>query len=1001
MISTIFYCCLAFSGISFLLMISLLLRSHFFEHKAPKTVAFCDLLDYATLVDEQVIALKSGALLSMYEVRLPDLSVLPDKQIAHIYELCQKALLKLIGNYCVQVDLVRSHDRDYIPFLPHNMPRDCANASHKQALALVRRFEQERAQIFAREGSFNSHLYLSITYVGVSSTTQHLEDLLNLEGNRGADARKQTLKLVAEFKSACQNVVDTLELCFKVTPLGSRDFMLPSALNTTAIGLDPNRALLVTGTDAEAEAAAHVTAANTTGATNGSGATTGTTSGVTGSSVNSNSSTSTTTKPAATAYSANSASAVATTDVAGVGEADVETDATTAAYVARQQEHLRHAASAPLQVATTDKEQVPPAPSLEHIATQAQATATLKWEHTREGHWPYHAGLTFIHLCLTGKQHPIALPGSRCYLDAILSTEDYRHNYTPQIGDKYIAVIALEGLPTRTHEGLVNALAALPFSYRFNSRFIYFDTLKSTLLLEKYRRYWAQKSKGLIAQIFNLQHARVNQNAMDQVEQLDKAKRALDSNEVVFGSYTATLILMERDLSTLQEHTKLTIAAIEDLGLSARVETVNATEAFLGSLPGHYFENLRRPIVSQDVLIDLLPLSAPDCGDMLSPNPLYGAHASTLMQVRTKGRSSFYLNVHEQDLGNSLVIGPSGSGKSVLLAELMINLLRYPSMRVFAFDKGCSFYGLTKALGGQHITFDNSTAALCPLESLQNELDFDYALEYLQMLLRLNGVEVEPAERNELSDCLHILSVRPPQQRTLSDLHLILTSRRLKEALAPYTKRQNTHCLLDSDHNLDFNAALTTFECASIFESSQSFSLPVFKQIFHLIAQQFDGRPAAIILDEAWLMLQDETFAAELITWFKTLRKFNAIVILATQSLTDLEQSPHFINLLECAKTRFYLANFDANTELLRNTYQRLGLSLKEVNLIANAEPKRDYYFVKNEQRSLFNLVLSPLELNLLSLAGDHNKELVDRLMAQYGDKFYEHLPSKPQPRVA
>ena len=1034
MISTIFYCCLAFSIISFLLMISLLLRSHFFEHKAPKTVAFCDLLDYATLVDEQVIALKSGALLSMYEVRLPDLSVLPDKQIAHIYELCQKALLKLIGNYCVQVDLVRSHDRDYIPFLPHNMPRDSANASHEQALALVRHFEQERAQIFAREGSFNSHLYLSITYVGVSSTTQHLEDLLNLEGNRGADARKQTLKLVAEFKSACQNVVDTLELCFKVTPLGSRDFMLPSALNTTAIGLDPNRALLVTGTDTEVEAAAHAaaaaanTGANTesvaatvsgvaTGATvsgvatgaTGSGVATGATgSGVaTGATDLSTSRTSTTAKTADAAHSASSAcasvssAAAATDDIAVEREADVETDATTAAYVARQQEHLRHAASAPLKMATTNKEQLPPAPSREQIATQAQATATLKWEHTREGHWPYHAGLTFIHLCLTGKQHPIALPGSRCYLDAILSTDDYRHNYTPQIGDKYIAVIALEGLPTRTHEGLVNALAALPFSYRFNSRFIYFDTLKSTLLLEKYRRYWAQKSKGLIAQIFNLQHARVNQNAMDQVEQLDKAKRALDSNEVVFGSYTATLILMERDLSTLQEHTKLTIAAIEDLGLSARVETVNATEAFLGSLPGHYFENLRRPIVSQDVLIDLLPLSAPDCGDMLSPNPLYGAHASTLMQVRTKGRSSFYLNVHEQDLGNSLVIGPSGSGKSVLLAELMINLLRYPGMRVFAFDKGCSFYGLTKALGGQHITFDNSTAALCPLESLQNELDFDYALEYLQMLLRLNGVEVEPAERNELSDCLHILSVRPPKQRTLSDLHLILTSRRLKEALAPYTKRQNTHCLLDSDHNLDFNAALTTFECASIFESSQSFSLPVFKQIFHLIAQQFDGRPAAIILDEAWLMLQDETFASELITWFKTLRKFNAIVILATQSLTDLEQSPHFINLLECAKTRFYLANFDANTELLRNTYQRLGLSLKEVNLIANAEPKRDYYFVKNEQRSLFNLVLSPLELNLLSLAGDHNKELVDRLMAQYGDKFYEHLPSKPQPHVA
>ena len=919
MTTVLIYLSLSFAVLMILMMLVLIYRSHFYQIRHSKHGALCDLLDYASMVDDHVLLLKSGGLLATYEIKLPDLAVMSVNQIKHIYELSQKALLKLSGNYCVQVDLVRNADENYVPFVSSDID-------------VVQDFERQRQELFATQGCFASRLYLSITYVGVSKTETFLERLVSADTNVTIDEQSQTLKIISDFKAACNNVTDTLALSFKVRPLTIKELHLPQGhvpLLPPCANPEAETAYTTqTATQAVAAPAATVTASTPVTLThNGNAATLG--------------------------------ADVATHDEA---ESETEAEAKAKAKAEAKAEAERH------------------------------DIAASKFAAVENGHFLYHEGLSFIHQCITGLKHKIALPQSRCYLDAVLSTEDFTHGYTPQIGKMKLAIIAIEGLPARSHEGLLNSLASLPFSYRFNTRFIYFDSLTSSFLLDKYRRYWAQKSRGLLAQIFNLQHARVNQNAIDKVAELDKAKRALDNNEVVFGAYTATLIMMAENEMTLSAQSKLAIQAIENIGLSARVETVNATDAFFGSLPGHYFENLRRPIISQDVLLDMLPLSAPDCGEMTSPNPLYGSHASPLMQVRTSGLSAYYLNVHEQDLGNSLVVGPPGSGKSVLLGELIVNLLRYQGMRIFAFDKGYSFYALTKALGGTHITFDNTKSDLCPLEQLQSELDFDYAISYLEMLLRLNGHSITPPERNELLDCLHILANRVSNKRSLSDLHLILASRDLKEALAPYTKWHNSSCLIDGTTNIGFISHLTTFECGDIFKASSTFSLPVLKQVFHLIEKQFDGRPAAIILDEAWLMLQDQTFGDELIKWFKTLRKFNAIVILATQSLTDLEQSPHFINLLECAKTRFFLANSDASTDLLRPIYQRLGLSASEVDLIAAAAPKRDYYFVKNDQRILFNLLLSKQELQLLSVAGDHNKDRIDRLYAQYGPRFYRHL---------
>ena len=599
-----------------------------------------------------------------------------------------------------------------------------------------------------------------------------------------------------------------------------------------------------------------------------------------------------------------------------------------------------------------------------------------------------HAALSFIMQCLYGKDIKLRYPQHALYLDALLSCADLTTGLTPKLGDKYIACVAIDGLPSESFSGMLNTLAALPCTARFHTRFICFDDLQSAFLLERYRRFWTQKSRGILSQIFNLP-GRVNTNALAKVEEIDSAKAALDSRQENFGSYTALIVLQEEDFAKLQQVASLCVQQIEALGFGARIETVNSLEAFLGALPGHSKENLRRPLLSQSVLTDLLPLSQPWEGEREAPSPLIGHNAGPLMQVRTAGKGRFYLNLHQKDVGNTIVIGPPGAGKSVLLQALMVNFLRYPQARIYAFDKGYSFYALASALGGEHVVLGDVQSAFCPLQQLDKPGELNFGISFCELLFRLGELTLNPQQRLELTQTLQLMSSLPAAERTLSDLHLLLSSTAMKDALAPYTLLGNARAILDSTQNLSFTTDLTVFECGSLFEQNLRYSLPLLKQLFHLIELSFDGRPIMLVLDEAWMMLRDETFALELLKWFKTLRKHNVLVVLATQSLTDLASSSLFEIFLECAQSRIFLPNFDAQSVVLAPIYQQLGVNTTELAALVQAEPKRDYLFKKGAHSVIFDLALTPEELRLMSFAGDHCKSQVDALMAAYGPLFF------------
>jgi type IV secretory pathway VirB4 component len=139
----------------------------------------------------------------------------------------------------------------------------------------------------------------------------------------------------------------------------------------------------------------------------------------------------------------------------------------------------------------------------------------------------------------------------------------------------------------------------------------------------------------------------------------------------------------------------------------------------------------------------------------------------------------------------------------------------------------------------------------------------------------------------------------------------------------------------------------------------------VLSYLFHRIEGRLDGRPTLLIIDEGWLALDDTGFARQLREWLKTLRKKNASVIFATQSLADIETSAIAPALIESCPTRLFLPNERAIEPQITAIYRRFGLNDWQIEIISRATPKRDYYCQSRRGNRLFELGLGEVALAL------------------------------------
>ena len=453
--------------------------------------------------------------------------------------------------------------------------------------------------------------------------------------------------------------------------------------------------------------------------------------------------------------------------------------------------------------------------------------------------------LRWLQYCVTGINHPVLLPKQPIFLDAILASQEMWTGVVPRIGRKFLQVVAIDGFPLESYPGILNALAEQPIEYRWSSRFIFLDSVEALAAIENFRSKWRQKVRGFFDQAFNLNTGRVNQFAADMVADADALQRDIQAGDIAAGYYTSVVLLLHEDRRQLVEAATALEKAINLHGFTARIETVNTLEAWLGALPGHGYENVRRPLLHSLNLADLIPTSSIWTGLDHAPCPLYPAGAPPLMHCVTHGATPLRLNLHVRDVGHTFVFGPVGAGKSTLLGLLAAQLRRYDGMAIYAFDKGRSMYPLTKAIGERHgaqhfsIGDDGDALAFCPGQFLETRADRAWMMEWVASILELNGMVVTAHHRNAIAE--GVLNLYNSKSRTLTELVLTIQDQEIREALKQYTIEGAMGHLLDAESDGLALSRFTCFEVEDLMNLGDKYALPVLMYLFRRIERSLTG----------------------------------------------------------------------------------------------------------------------------------------------------------------
>ena len=601
--------------------------------------------------------------------------------------------------------------------------------------------------------------------------------------------------------------------------------------------------------------------------------------------------------------------------------------------------------------------------------------------------------LTFLHGTISTRAHVVAVPDTPIYLDALLADTPLTGGLEPRLGQTHVRTLTVLGFPSMSRPGILDALNHQDFAYRWVTRFIALDKSGATKALTRLRRRWFNKRKSITALLREIMYNQPSQlldsDADNKVVDADLALQVLGGDHVAFGYLTTTITVTDTDRGRVEDKVRQVERIVNGLGFTTIREGVNAVEAWLSSLPGQVYANVRQPLVHTLNLAHLMPLSSVWAG------PARNAHLDgpPLLHASTAGSTPFRLSTHVGDVGHMLVVGPTGAGKSVLLALIALQFRRYTGSQVYIFDKGLSARAAVLAMGGAHHALGlgadvGDTLAFQPLRRIDDDTERSWAAEWIAALLAHEKVVVTPEVKDAVWSALGSLASAPPEERTLTGLTLLLQSNALRTALGAYTLDGPYGRLLDAaEQHLAF-ADVQCFETEALMGQTGVVA-PVLTYLFHRLEERFDGRPTLLILDEAWIFLDHPLFAARIREWLKVLRKKNVAVLFATQSLADIASSSIAPAIIESCPQRILLPNDRAIEPQSRDAYERFGLNDRQIELVSRATPKRQYYLQSARGNRLFELGLGPIALALCGASDPAAQTRINAMVADGGQKDF------------
>lgn len=622
--------------------------------------------------------------------------------------------------------------------------------------------------------------------------------------------------------------------------------------------------------------------------------------------------------------------------------------------------------------------------------------------------------LTYLHFCITGLTHKVSSPLIPMYLDTILASRELFGGKKAKIGDKHIRVISIKGFPSYLLAGFLEILDSLTFEYRFSSRFIFLDQFTSRKKIEKLRKDWDQ-SKLSVKSIIQDQIGTTTSttfasgDSIIMMHDADAAVQDNQSNELGFGYYTPTIIIMNDNEDIVDDNASKVLKALEDKGLPCFVETMGCVEAWLGSIPGIAWANCRHPMISTHNLTHLIPITAVWSGEACHPNDKYmdrmtGKKPPPMFYAATQGRTPFRVSLSVKDVGHTMLIGATGGGKTSLLAFIIAQFFRYKNAQVFSFDKDHCLLVLSAAAGGSHFELSvnkekeenkyTKSVSFCPLAQIDNAEEKSWAIEWISSLVQLqHDRSITVQEQDAIAQTIDIMSKETiaPQERTLSKFQSQIQNHDVRQALKAYVREDMYGSIFNGDSDFISESKFNVFEMSSLMNNGEKILVPALMYIFRTIKKRLTGEPTLLVLDEAWTFFRHEIFAKKIEEWLRELRRFNCSVIFATQSVNEIKNSSILPVILESCKTKIYLPNSQVLTNKeIYASYESFGLNEKQISIIANATPKREYYLNSEDGNRLFEILLDKLTLAFVGVSDRDEITRVTKIINQEKENWIE-----------
>ena len=617
--------------------------------------------------------------------------------------------------------------------------------------------------------------------------------------------------------------------------------------------------------------------------------------------------------------------------------------------------------------------------------------------------------ITFLYRCITSGWQKLVAPQTGYFLDTYLSGENFVSGLVPMMGNKYIKVLSLDDLPEYSYPAILDELNYQGFEYRWASRFIALSKESAAGYLKHIRVQWGNKAIGFLGVIKQVMGLPVRLDDLSSEYAEDTAAALKENNEGVvrFGFFNSVVVLMYEDEKELDDAVRAIRKVIEGLNYKVRIEDFNATEAYLGSLPGHGTYNTRAQIIDSVYVSHALPTSSVWQGSESAPCPFYPPGSPALLYTRTQGSRKFSFNVHVGDVGHFVILGPTGTGKSTLLGLIGVQFRKYPNSRIIVFDKDYSNKMWIQSLGGNYMDIYGGTSIapfieLTRLEESSPEFqaELTFAVDWLADICSLQNVEITPERRQLLKNSLlALVHLNEEEKRGLQLDNLHVQDNDIRIAIEAFNSGAISLMVNGLVDNFGQSDVLG-LESSGLLKLKPELYVPVIKAIFHRLERLFkDKRPTLLILEEAWSFLRHKIFEDMLEDWLLTLRKFNVSVGFISQNLEHVTASKISGTIKESCQTKVFLPNKSILDESITKKYYDFGLNEQQIAILASATPKQDYYIASTSGNRLFQLDLDRLTLAFLDAGSEDDKKEFTKIYNSKKDTWildwleYKKLP--------